>query len=500
MSNPQQKKLVPISFQVQSYARIDKKYKADIDYPKNFDPADLLKELDPESGIALIFPPGFNFIVNEGDQGAGKTSWQTALRDAIGNIVAPNAINSIDQTKAFKFKFWGLDGNLYQARQTKSDFVLERIEADPDSGEVILNAKGKPVMSEMKSPRTFIKQVAGRAGISPMELRDMTPDEQIKWLRDLYSLDQEVLLKEVEIKKEYDSAYKARTAAGNEHARYKALTTGSPYYADQPTHQKYFSETSFEKLEQEFAETQTQYAEYTRNENLLKNAKETNLPIYEKAVTDADTAIADINEKIRLLQEQLVTAHNTKDEKVKALNEYKERIGKTEKWITDNKALKDNYDNLNTKIAEATEFKANKQQWELMLENQKQMNHFETEYQRLTGLIDGLVKAKAELTELFSPKVEGFEVCIPDETDKRHGLYYKGLPLIQLAESELWEMAVQLWTELSIYMVFVEHISELGSGAVEMFNKFIDRGGFVFATKMNRAEKNLKITFSDKIV
>lgn len=499
MSNPQQKKFTPLSLEVPSYARINKEYRPDVKYPEGVDISALLKDVDTEMGLVMVFPPGFHYQESEGDQGVGKTSLQAVLLEATGNIVPVNAINSIDGTKAFKFKTWGNDGNLYLIRGTKTDYVIERIETDPETGEPVLNAKGKQIKAEMKSPKTFIRQICGPAGVSPMWLREMKPADQITWLQGLFSLDQEVLKEEVRIKTEYDTTYKARTKAGNEYDRYKALTQGNSFYTDQPKHEKYFTETSFEKLEQEFEETKTKYAEYQKNENLLKTAKETNLPNYEKGVTDADNDIADINEQIRVLQEKLTQAHNTKNQKVIALNEYKQRIEKTEGWLTENLKLKEDYDNLNNKIVEATEFKASKQQWELFLENQKQMNHFEDEYQRLTTRLDALKKAKQEFTEMFSPKIDGFEVCIPTEEDKREGLYYKGMPLTHLSESELWEMATQLWESLKVNMVFVEHISELGSGAVEFFNRFIARGGYVFGTKMNRAEKNLKITFSTNI-
>lgn len=498
MSNSQ-KKFQPVSFTVESYARIDKNYHADVNYPEGIDVSLLLKDIDSEGGIVVIFPPGFNYTQLEGNQGTGKSSWTSALLEATGNILLPNAINSIDQTKRFNFKTWGIDGNLYNIRGTKSDFVIERLETDPDTGEPIINNKGKQVKSEMKSPKTFIRQIVGPAGISPQWLKDMAPAEQITWLRGLYSLDQDVLKKEVEINQEHTTTYKARTKAGNDYDRYKTMTTSSLYYADQPKHDKYFKETSFESLEKEFEDIKVKYEEYSQKANSLKNSKEIHLLAFEKAVTQVETDITGIEDQIKALQLKLAEKHNEKDEKVKNLNDYKERIATGEKWMKENAEIKTKYDNLNTKIVEATEFKAKKQEWETMLENQKQMNHYENEYQRLTQRIDALNEAKAKLTELYSPKIEGFEVFIPDEEQKKHGLFYKGHPLIELSESELWEMATALWKELNVHMVFVENINSLGTGAIDMFNKFIERGGYIFATMMNRAEKNLKITFTDKI-
>lgn len=501
MSNPQQKKFQPISFAVKSFARINKDYKADVNYPEEVQNiiAEMEKDVDADGGIVVIFPPGYHYQESEGDQGTGKSSWQKALLEATGNILVPNAINSIDQTKAFNFKTWGQDGYQYHIRGTKSDYVIERLETNPETGEPILNAKGKPIKSEMKSPKTFIRQIVGPAGISPMFLAEMKPDEQIAWLRGLYAVDQSVIQQEVKLTNEYNSAYASRTAAGNKHATYKSLTISSPYYKDQPTHEKYFKETSFETLEQEFADIRTKYEEYRKNESAAANAREVSAQQYSRAIETTVAEIAGIEEQIAALQEKLALKKLEHEQKVKALEDFSTRLKKTEDWLEENKSIKEKYDNLNTRLVEATEFKANKQQWETMLENQKQMNHYENEYQRLTGLINGIKEAKSKLTEMFSPQIEGFKVYIPDEEEKRHGLYYKDHPLIELSESELWEMATQLWEKLNVQMVFVENISGLGSGAIEKFNQFIERGGFVFATKMNRAEKNLKISFSTKI-
>lgn len=495
-NNSKQIKLVAVG--AQAYAKFHKESKVDVTYP--VDVTEELKKIDQENGIVLIFPPGYHVLEAEGDQETGKSSLQKLLLEATGNILAPNAINSIDNDKKFFLRLWGLDGYLYHVRATKATYTVERIETD-EAGAPITNEKGKEVKLVMAEPKTAIRKIAGPAGISPLRLAELEPKEQITWLRSLYTLSPEVLKEERELKTKYETAYKERTKAGGKYDDYKALVENNAYYKEHEHWTKYFSETSFQNLEEEYQTIQKEHGDYVRYESNLKTLKEITLVNAETFVEQSDTEINSIKNQILSLQQRLLNEEQKREEKIKNVEGIKEKISKNEEWMLANISIKEKYESLNVKVQEATEFKANKQAFDQLNENMKQMNHFSDEYIRLTTIVDALAETKKKFVESFSPKVEGFEVCIPDEgnEDKREGIFYKGKPLNFLAESELWEMALQLWKELNVRMVFVENINGLGSGAVEMFNKFIESGGYVFATMMNRAEKNLKITFSNII-
>ena len=496
MSNNKQIRL--ISLGVTSYAGINKKSKAEIESPVKADITEEMKGVDPDNGIFIVFPDGFRYQVNSGDQGVGKTSLNACLLEATGNLLPPNAINSIDNDKKFSLKLIGLDGLLYNIRGTKSQYIIERIETEED-GSPKINDKGREQKLIISEPKSAIKRIVGPAGIAPDWLRDMKPADQVTWLRSLYSLDPEVLKEEIKLKQDYEKNYKERTFAGNEHKRYKALVEGTSYFTDQPKWQKYFTETTFEKLEEAYKDIQEKYNEYTRYEGNLRSVRENNLPAAEKAVQQVDQDILTIEDQIKELQKKLEAKHNEKQEKTVFLNQVKEKVVNAEKWISDNKTRVADYEGQTDKILEASNFKANKQTWDILMENQRQMNHYHDEYVRLANRLTAIAEQKQKFIESFSPKIEGFEVCIPDNDDKREGLFYLGKPLDHLAESELWQMCLQLWAQLKVKMVFVENISSLGTGAIDMFNQFIDNGGYVFATMMNRSEKNLKITFLNKI-
>lgn len=494
MSNPKQLKFHSLS--VKYFAGLTPETKVEIEYPEGMEPKD--EEIDKENGLVIIFPEGFRYMEASGDQGTGKSSLSGALLEATGSILIPNAINSIAKDKAYNERLTGLDGKLYHIRSTKTTYSVEQIQTD-DDGKPLLNAKGAEIRSEMKSPKTFVRQIVGSAGISPYSLKEMKPAEQVDWLRSLYNLSTDVLQEENKIKTDYDTAYKNRTKAGNDKKFYKNLVEGCEYWTEYNKWEAYFANTSFTDVEQKIAEIQVKYTDYQKAENGLASLKENLLVRAKEDVAAAQTDIETIEAQIKELQRILAEKINDKLEKENKLALVEERIITGEKWLEDNKSIKDEYDAINSQIKEATEFKANKVKWETMLENKQQMDHYETEYLRLTGRLTALAKTKEDIVKLFKPNIEGLEICTPQEGDDREGIFYKGKTLIELAESELWELATQIWAELNVKMVFVENISSLGSGAVEQFNHFLDKGGYIFATIMNRAEKNLKISFAKNI-
>lgn len=484
--------------QIGSYAGITKDTPVDVNYPTDI--SELTKNIDPDGGIVIVFPEGFNYMQKEGDQGTGKTSLDATLAELIGLEVAPNAINSITKEKWSKLRLTGKDGNLYEIRTTKATFSVDRIETDPDTGEIMTNAKGKEVKSEMKTPKEFIRRVVGPAGVSPDKIKAMSPADQVEWVRGLFTLSKEVLEQEAKIKQEYDASYKARTKAGNDKKFHKALVDDSPFYKEYGKWEKYFAETNFDDLEKKMAAVREAYTVFQKSEQGVETLKTLTLPAAKEQVSREEESMLAIQKKIQELQEQLTQKHNDLDVAKKNVIAVEERITNGQKWLDENKKAKEDFDSMSTQVADATNFKADKVKWEQMLENKKQMDHYEDEYIRLSNRIDEYAKAKQQIVALYSPDVEGLEVCTPQEGDDRQGLYYYGKTMVQLAESELWEMATKLWKTLGVKVIFVENISSLGSGAIDVFNEFLENGGMIFATMMNRAQKNMKITWHKKIV
>lgn len=483
-----------VSLIVAKFAGIGSKTKPVIQYPEDVDITDELKKVEKENGLVIVFPFGYNYIEIEGDQGQGKTSLIECIKEATGGIASANTLNEDIEVdgdnkklvldKKYKDRFWGIDGKLYSLRVTKSTITLEQIEVD-DNGEPIKNAKGIENAAIMKTPKTVLQTIVGPAGISPMMLKDMNGAEQVKWLRSLFNLNTEELKLELEIKTKYDTAYKQRTIENKEYLRLETILNNNEYYLKTEKWQKYFDETDFEKLQASVNDTVTLKANYDRSVEGLPLLK-TQLDGLDKEVKEYERQIAELQIKLELKKSQ----HD----------QLEERIKKGAEWIEENKKVIDDYNAIADKIKEVNEFKVHELSFNNMKDVKKEMDKHSDESVRLTGIVDQYAQLKKDYIKKFTPEIEDFEICIKDEGETREGLFYKSRSLATLAESELWELATQLWQKMGVKIIYVENINGLGSGAVAKFNEFLKTGGaYIFGTKMNRAEDNLKISFHTEI-
>jgi hypothetical protein len=481
-----------VSLGIQSYGKINKATKPDIVYPLDLTPD--IANLDPDGGVLIVFPEGCHVTLLEADQGRGKTSVITAIREGFANIEAPeNAVNTEDNDKKGKFRVWGKDGVLYEIRLTKSTYVLEEIVTE--NGQPKLNEKGKEIKKEPKSPKATILKAIGPSGVDPNTLKEMKPAEQVKWIRSLYSLSTEALALEVENNNKRKTAYDNRTGVNNKYKFYKNLVEQSTHYPrwknDPKSLEEHFAQTTHDNVEQEVADIQKKYSDYQRYENDFNRlrAQEQNLT---REIGEKANEIIELEKKLELLKANQV-------QRINEQNILNTRIEEGEKWLEANKQVVEDNNNAIKKIQDANTFRNERKEFHELLENKKQMDHFESESQRLTNIVNACDQWKKEFVKSFTPDIPEIEICIPDENDPREGILFRGATSDKWSESEAWEVASQIWESLGIRIIFVENVTSLGSGAIEKLNHFANNGGYVFGTMMNRAEKNLKITISNQL-
>lgn len=480
-----------VSLGIQSYAGISKATKATVQYP--LDVSSDISNLDPDGGVLIVFPQHSHVTLLEADQGRGKTSVITCIREAFGNIGEPlNAVNSLDEDKKYKFRVYGKDGALYEIRGTRSTYVLEEITTEEPYGPAKVNEKGKEIKKEVKSPKETIVKLLGPSGVDPNTLKNMKPSEQVQWIRSLYSLSQEALTLEYENTKKRATAYASRTEANRQHKHYKALVEASAFYADWQSHEQYFSSTNFDNLQEEIQADQKGYQNYEAAKNKLV--------VFEENLERLTTVeILSCEKEIAELEQKLVQARKALETKLEEKKAVEEKINLAKNYIQENEKFVARHEAVQKKIQEASEFKMKKQAFEQMKHNKQQMDHFADESIRLTHILDACDQWKKEFVKTFTPNIEELEICIPDEKDPREGLFYRGKASNQWCESEAWEVASLIWEQLGIRIIFVENVSSLGSGAVEKLNHFANNGGYIFGSLMNRQEKNLKITITNNL-
>jgi hypothetical protein len=499
-----------VDLRVLAYAGISPDKKAEVmapesaTYPKITD----LKNVDPNNGLVIVFPDGYNYVELESDQGGGKTSVIECLKEATGGESIPNAVNTQVNNKRFEFTFQGKDGELYKVKATKTQFDLLHIMRDKETSEVLYDQKGQPRTQRENAPKTLLKTLVGAAGMSPLELKEKDGKAQVDWLRSLYTFSQEEIQAEKKVLSEIDQTYKARKNAKRDYKVLKGALSLNEYYIKYEHYQKYFPENvdKYADVGERVKEITKQYNTYLSAEQKLLNHMD--------ALDVHKTAINDSTERIRDLEKRLQEEKGKLEHAVKLHNETTEKITAANSYLEENKEVKDKYYKATKLIDDSNEFFRQKTTFEAVVEDKKKLDHLSNETIRLDSRLEELREAKRKFISSFTPSFEGFEVVVPDPeltddekdsedvkaTDMRPvGLYYKKKPISHLAESEVWEFAAQLWEKLGVKIVYVENVSSLGSGAIEMFNRFIEHGGYIFASKMNRSIKDLRITFNTKI-
>lgn len=488
-----------INLAIKSYARFNKKTAAEAEVvaPLEID-QQKLNQSDPENGLMIVFPEGYRTTILDGNQGTGKTSFLHAIYEVCGGDSPKNAVNSVDADKKIRSEFIGKDGKRYHLSITRTSIVLKELVMD-EAGNPVLDQKGNPKVMDVKSPKTQLAELIGPAGVSPLWLANAKPEEQINWLRSVSVMANEIVTFETTIIPKIKEATAERKQLNATYKRLKGTLENNEYYQNWEKSESYFNnDAQFAKVDEEYAEVEkrkTQYNAAINKVELLKSQKQN--------LTEKE---ADIIEQIKKLQQELET--------VKAsLEETNIKIATGEQFLVDNKNVEAEYTAVLEKRQEKLLFTEKKKAWEQVKGWKIEMDKASDQVINLTGKLDEYRKLQQKMIQSFTPAVEELEVCIPGtpiksevvnpdedvELETRHGFYYKKMPLHQLSESELWELFTKLWSLLNIKVILVENINGLGTGAVEKFNEFVNNGGYIFATLMNRKRPSLRITWDTKI-
>lgn len=472
-----------LSIQWFSFAGLFKGQKVEIEYPEGFQPK---YEPDPEQGIVVFFPPEHRYVEASGDQGVGKSSFLSMVKEAAGHLALGRFINRKDDNKKYTEEFESTDGRLYRVVATKTQFDLYEVIRD-ENGNNMKDSKGRDVISRVGTPKEMVQRMVGPAGKSPMEVATMNPDKQVEWFRSVVKLTREQLETEADINRNINTTYDQRKRANARTNELTKVLGNNDYYKEYEKWMNHFSKENTERyknVDQEIKAVQNRHSEYQANQRAaydlanLRNKKE--------------VEIEEIQEEIKRLNIKL-------SECQKEFSEIEEQRQQVDLYLVEHAGVVQEYEQSTLLVREASEFFQQKAQFDNMVAQLNEYNKVSDDANRLTGKLDELRKLKKEFDVSVTPDVEGLEVVTPTEEDKRHGVFYKELPLEMLAESEQWEWYTQLAKCCGIRVMYIENISSLGSGSLQKFNEFIEEGGYVFATRMDVEQKNLRVTFSTKV-
>lgn len=427
--------------------------------------------------LIITIPEDCHVIELAGDQGQCKTSALSFIKAMCGGSLPANAINSVDEDMRGTATFEE-DGVVYTVRMTKSGFTVK---FNDGTG---LSTKG--------SPKEWLQSRIGNIGISPMSLKDKKGKDQIEWIREVYKLDKESLDLEKRIlaglKKVTEEK---RPNANREYARLKKEVADTGYY--------FFDEDNkvFGTTEILTSDTALVDAVDLEDDSLTRKHEEAQKKVNQ--FNNAKTAIANYhndairqNNRIDELKAQLAAAEE------EHLNT-QAQIKKAEDWFKNNQDPQSELDAALKLLKDSGELKAKKKNIASAATKLSEFLKAEEAKIMVEGEVEEYKNQQKEFVKATTPEVEGLEIIVGDyHQTKTEGVWYKDKPPAAWSESETWELYLRLCKALNIRVSIVENISSLGSSAINVINEFIESGGYIFCSRMDRSKKGIEIIFNHK--
>ena len=451
-----------------------------------------LKELAIESfggieksrDLVLVLPPDKHIIKATGDQGTGKSSFLAAVMSSVGFPLPENMVNLVDKTAKVKVLI-EKEGKAYTATASRKG---------NSSPSYTLSVRDDEGTSKKDSPKEAMLKIVGNVALNPMDLKSMSGEKQIDWIRSLTAFGPEQKELENEILSKRKKYYDERTDVGRRMNECKVSIISTGYY-DYDKEQKDFKETPkyLESVAKCGDAPVDAVAMKIRYEEAMTHNKR-----YQKAVD----LVADLN-KEKSAQEQAIQELENKLILAKGkLADITNRIEEGNKYLDENKTTPESFAKIEKEFMDYGEVQELRRLTKMADDNVAKYGELSDRYVGLTQNIDESDAIHAKMVADYTPDIEGLEVVIENAIDnpRKEGLYFKGKPLAMLSESELWSLHVRLIDLNNTGIVVIENVSSLGTEAVKILNWFAnEKGGYVFLSQMERGQDTLKVEFYEEI-
>lgn len=408
-----------------------------------------------------------------GDEALCKTSSICGILYAMGaafDINKKQLFNTKDGTIDESLKF-SYDGDRYEVVVSGDRLILKKFHEDSDK------------WKKEDEPVATLKKMFGPVGLSPFALRTMKGKDQIEYIQDLFGSGQDTKKKHRALEEAYDELFDKRREVNREIKNLTGALNTEPLYINREESEKAFTvKVTADKERKAYEEISTKNREYLNYQNNTQ-------PNNERILREKTSKVAE-------LQKQLKAAL---EEEKKAVDV----VDKGKKWLSDNKNIPTEFAkadkdwmNLSTKLKE-------QDKWNDILQKEKALREYEAATVRATSQLIDLESEMMKLTASYLPKIPGLKLKFKPSIDKDKeevGLFYNGMTMAQLNESEFAKLWARVFVEKNISFLFVENLNSYGSGAVSVLNELAKEDGvLVFGTRMDRKKKSLEIVFNAKI-
>lgn len=429
----------------------------------------------------------------EGDQGLGKTSLINCLIAHLGGDEAVNSIHVETNPEGKKtetrkstltFKDIRKPEITYEVRINKSAVSIKRIE----------NADGTMLTTTVDKPKSFLFDMFGPIGISPMILKERDGKKQVEWIRSLYKFTADQIRQEQIMQTKYKDKFGKRTLVNNDLKRLKTEVSGTPYYKFD-NEQKCFVPAEQLDIDTKFV------AENNLDEDAI-NSKFAEATNRNRQLTEAQTRLRERKNEQETIQKQIDDLKRQLDLKVIELQTVNSKIQTGEQYVKELENAPAELETVRLQMQNAGDVKLKKQNLETAAKKVQEYQDKEDEQVKLNADLDELKIERKNFIKQFTPEIPGLELVINDgiDNEKEEGLYYHGRTPQQLSESELWDLFMQICRSVGIHFMFIENLNSLGSEAIDRINWYVNEGyGQVFYTAMQRGVKELKVTLHHQL-
>jgi len=413
-----------------------------------------------------------NFIEFVGDQATGKSSRLMGILYAMGarfGVEKKFLINETDKAidEGLKFKW---NGKSYHVIVSTS-----RVEVK------VYSEKSDKWTKIDEEPMTFLKEVFGPVSLSPFEVRTMKGKKQIEYFQTVFGSGEDASKKMQKLEKEYDEKFAERRDINRDAKLLTGALEVEPLYQNREASEKRFAKPiSADKEKKAYDEKQKANADYDRYKTNLAMMK------------------VDLEEKqgyIETLKQKLAEAEQHE-------KEISERIKKGDKWMEDNKTIPADFEKANKEWLNLSKNLADYDKWKDILKKEASLTEKQEESLTLTGDLDALNEKILKLTKECIPAVEGLEIKVAvglDKTNQEEGVFYKGKSISILSESEYVELWCLIYDAAGVNVIVLENLTSMGSDTVATLNALAKGGAQIFASRVDRQQKDVKVVFSSKI-
>lgn len=407
-----------------------------------------------------------------GDQGTRKSSTLMGILYAMGStfsIEKKRLLNSKDGVIDVTLDF-SHDGYKYRVIGKSDRIELKK-----------LTESGKWAKPEDGSPVELLRKMFGPVGLSPFNVREMKPKQQIEYFRNMFGTGDDASKRMTKLEEEIEKVFSNRRETNRE---VKALSNAleiEPLFQNYEKSQERFAKpVNAEKEKKAYEEMSKQNADYSRYKDNLDMLK-----VEHKTLSDE---IASLERRLK--------------EAKKEAEETAQRIANGDKWMEDNKNIPEQFEAASKQWINLANTLADYEKWKAILRKEKELNEKQELAITQTGELDTLREKLMKETKKCLPDVDGLEIKLAtgiDKADQPEGAYFRGQPIHELSQSEYEGMWAEILIAAGMNFLFFENMNNFGSVTIGLLNELAKQGVLIFGTRTDPKVKEIDIHFKAKV-